>query len=162
MLLSSLLFFCLCNPPMRRWIKTKQCSLHVCTIIHIQTYFSKKDLRYPTINSNSANIFYFYGMSEFCNWFIVCTVYCIEWLWQWLYLGMACLFCVSVLSNDKFCIQWVPSLVWNWWTHNKLLLSSSLSPLRRVFTHISLTQTLSLSNTMSQPFCRYCLWCPYH
>jgi hypothetical protein len=28
--------------------------------------------------------------------------------------------------------------------------------------YIFLRQTMSLSNTMSQPFCRYCLWCPYH
>jgi hypothetical protein len=42
------------------------------------------------------------------------------------YLDMACLFCIIlniyVLSNDKFYIKWVPSLVWIWWTRNKLLL----------------------------------------
>jgi hypothetical protein len=43
-----------------------------------------------------------------------------------------------------------------------LLLSSSLSPLCRVFTHIFRRQTMSLSSTMLQLFCRYCLWCPYH
>jgi hypothetical protein len=43
-----------------------------------------------------------------------------------------------------------------------LLLLSSLSPLCRVFIHIFPRQTMSLSNTMLQLFCRYCLWCPYH
>jgi hypothetical protein len=43
-----------------------------------------------------------------------------------------------------------------------LLLSSSLSPLCRVFIHIFLRQTMSLRNTMLQPFCRSCVWCPYH
>jgi hypothetical protein len=58
------------------------------------------------------------------------------------------------------CISIVRSLL--------LLLSSSssssspLSPLWRVFIHIFLKQTMSLRNIMLQPFCRYCLWCPYH
>jgi hypothetical protein len=43
-----------------------------------------------------------------------------------------------------------------------LLLLLLLSPLCRVFIHIFLRQTMSLRNTMLQPFCRYCLWCPYH
>jgi hypothetical protein len=43
-----------------------------------------------------------------------------------------------------------------------LLLSSSLSPLCRVFINIFLTQILSLSNKMLQLLCHYCLWCPYH
>jgi hypothetical protein len=38
-----------------------------------------------------------------------------------------------------------------------LLLSSSLSPLCRVFIHTFLRQTMSLRNTMLQLFCRYCL-----
>jgi hypothetical protein len=37
-----------------------------------------------------------------------------------------------------------------------LLLVKVLSPLWRVFIHIFLRQTMSLSNTMSQLFCRYC------
>jgi hypothetical protein len=50
---------------------------------------------------------------------------------------------------------------------NKLLLlllssSSSLSPLRRVFVHIFLKQTMSLGSTLLQLFCCYCLWCLYH
>jgi hypothetical protein len=32
----------------------------------------------------------------------------------------------------------------------------------RVFIHIFLSQTMSLSNTMFQLLCRYFLWCPYH
>jgi hypothetical protein len=43
-----------------------------------------------------------------------------------------------------------------------LLLVKIPSPLCRVFTHIFHRQTMSLSNTMLQLFCRYCLWCPYH
>jgi hypothetical protein len=42
-----------------------------------------------------------------------------------------------------------------------LLLSSSLSPLCRVFIHIFLKQTMSLGNTLLQLFCCYCLWCLY-
>ena len=42
-----------------------------------------------------------------------------------------------------------------------LLLSSSLSPLCRVFIHIFLRQTMSLGNTAFQLFCHYYLWCLY-
>jgi len=43
-----------------------------------------------------------------------------------------------------------------------LLLSSSLSPLYRVFIHIFLRQTMSLRNTAFQLFCHYYLWCLHH
>jgi hypothetical protein len=45
---------------------------------------------------------------------------------------------------------------------NKSSSSSSLSPLCRVFIHIFLRQTMSLSNTMLQLFCRYSLCRPYY
>jgi hypothetical protein len=33
---------------------------------------------------------------------------------------------------------------------------------KRKMIHIFQRKTMSLSNTMLQLFCRYCLWCPYH
>jgi hypothetical protein len=45
--------------------------------------------------------------------------------------------------------------------NSKLLSTSSLSPLCRVFIHIFLRQTMSLRNTMLLLFCLYCLWRPY-
>jgi hypothetical protein len=88
-------------------INTKHCKLYVCTIIHIQTYYSKQDLRFPTINFNSANIFlllwYVWVLKMHCysSNIMIHSLYCILYLNDCdsdMYLGMACLFCISVLS----------------------------------------------------------------
>jgi hypothetical protein len=64
------------------------------------------------------------------------------------------LFCSSLTS-------WFPGMALTYFLNDFEILLS-LSPLCRVFIHIFLRQTMSLSNTMLQPSCRYCLWCPYH
>jgi hypothetical protein len=70
----------------------------------------------------------------------------------------------AVFNMALFCSSltlWFPGMVLNLLLL-LLLLVKILSHLCRVFIHIFLRQTLSLSNTVLQPFCRYCLWCPYH
>jgi hypothetical protein len=101
---------------------TKHCKLNVRTIIHIQTYYSKQDLRFPTINFNSANIllllWYVWILYMHCysNNIMIHSLYCVLYLNDCdsdMYLDMACLFCISVLSwvflyyPEYFCIiQW--------------------------------------------------------
>jgi hypothetical protein len=41
-----------------------------------------------------------------------------------------------------------------------IIIIITISLMQGIYTHIP--ETMSLRNKMLQPFCRYCLWCPYH
>jgi hypothetical protein len=42
-----------------------------------------------------------------------------------------------------------------------IIIIITISFMQGIHTHIPDTNPVP-NNTMSQPFCRYCLWCPYH
>jgi hypothetical protein len=88
--------------------------------------------------------------------FIVFTVLLYCFFYVYLFLFVFLYYCKDSCHLVKNKLQEVITII------IIIIIIITLSPVCRVFINIFLRQSLFLSNTMSQPFCRYCLWCPYH